>query len=697
MMQLPDNENEQLKILYKYQILDTEAEAILDDLAELAADFCKTPVALISLVDSETEWFAAKVGVNITEVPRNLSFGSYTLLQEEIFIINDISQDQRFTDHPLLKSDPCFLFYAGVPLINGYGFKLGCLSVMDIQPRSLSAKEQKALKILAQKITYHLDINLQKQAFELQANTKLLQSIFQNIPLMIALSDVNGKVQWVNHNLEKTLGWTLAEFQTQNVFAELYPDPEYRQSVMDFMESAQPIWHDFKCQQKDGSVLDTTWTNVRLADGQTLGIGQDITARNQTEKAFQMQAEREKLMRTVSQRIRQSLNLQDILNATVKEVKELLQVDRVIVYQFASDMGGKIVAESVSPGWKVALGTDIQDSCFQSAGGLEYHQGCKKAISNIYTVGLTDCHLQLLEEFQVKAKLIVPILIEKTGESPISSCLWGLLIAHQCSSPRAWEDNQLDLLEQITVQIAIAIQQSSIFEQAQVEISQRQTAEIQLRSALAEKEVLLKEVHHRVKNNLQIVSSLLQLQAQTLKEPEIIRAIRESQNRIQCISLIHKNLYTSPNIGQLDIAEYINNLAAGLLISYQILPGQIDLQTKINSVKLNIDEAIACGLVINELISNSIKHAFSDQQKGEIIISLHNVNNNIKLTVQDNGIGLPDGIDWRNTNSLGLSLVYDLVTEQLEGNITVERNQGTLFHIQFPQLTLHNSIANGAN
>ncbi|MFM2061747.1 MAG: hypothetical protein RLZZ507_1417 [Cyanobacteriota bacterium] len=710
-MQLPHNERERLKILYEYQILDTPSEDIFDDLAQLAADFCETPVALISLVDANREWFKSKIGITITEIPRNLAFGSHTILENQIFIIPDTLQDQRFSDHHLVTSDPNFRFYAGVPLINSSGFSLGCLSVMDFVPRNLSIKEQKALKGIAKQLINYLDLHLQKLADnnrirdrdrrknienQLQEQNDFLHSVFQSIPLMIALSDVNGQVQWVNNNLEENLGWSLQEFQTQNVFAELYPEPEYRQRVIDFMQSVQPIWHDFKCQLKDGSILDTSWTNIRLSNGQNLGIGQDITTRKKTEQAFKMQAEREQLMRTVSQRIRQSLNLQDILNATVKEVQDLLQVDRVVVYQFASDMSGKIMAEAVTPGWTVSLGAEIEDTCFQLGAGLEYHQGRKRAISNIYTAGLTDCHLKLLERFEVKANLIVPILIEKSGENSVS-CLWGLLIAHQCSTPRNWEENQLDLLEQLTVQIAIAIQQSSIFEQAQIELAHRQKAEIKLRSALAEKEVLLKEVHHRVKNNLQIVSSLLQLQAQTLKDPEIIRAIRESQNRIESISLIHKNLYTSPNIGQLDIVEYINNLSTGLLISYQIVPGTINLRTNIDSVSLNVDEAIACGLVINELTSNAIKHAFPNNQKGEIHISLHNSNNNIEMTVQDNGIGLPDGLDWRNTNSLGLSLVYDLVTEQLEGNITVERNQGTSFHIQFPQLTLHNSIANGAS
>ncbi|QHG16321.1 PAS domain S-box protein [Nostoc sp. ATCC 53789] len=523
---------------------------------------------------------------------------------------------------------------------------------------------------------------------KLQEQNEFLRIIFESIPLMIALIDTNGKLQWVNQEWESVLGWKFKDFQAGDVLEALYPNPEYRQDVINFMQSAKHNWADFRTQVRDGDLLDTSWTNVKLSNGQIITIGQDITERKRTELALKGQAEREQLMRTVAQRIRQSLNLQDILNATVQEVRDLLGVDRVVVYQFDSEMIGTIMAESVEPGWRVSLGVEIYDTCFQTGKGAEYYQVNKRAIANIYEAGLTDCHIRLLEQFEVKANLVVPILLEVSSQNP-GSHLWGLLIAHQCSGFREWEKNQLDLLDQVTVQLAIAIQQSSILEQAQTELVQRQKAQVKLKNALAEKEVLLKEVHHRVKNNLQIVSSLLQLQSQTLKDPEAIKVLRESQNRIESISLIHKNLYTSANIGQIDVADYISNLAASLLISYQIWPDRITLETDIDSVNLNVDQAIACGLVINELISNALKHAFPNQQVGTISIALRNINNSIEMTIQDNGIGLPANLDWTNTDSLGLSLVYDLVTEQLEGNITLERNHGTGFKIKFKQLTLH--------
>ncbi|MBD2301458.1 histidine kinase dimerization/phosphoacceptor domain -containing protein [Nostoc sp. FACHB-190] len=467
------------------------------------------------------------------------------------------------------------------------------------------------------------------------------------------------------------------EYQKKNAHLVYIQDVSQEKKIKHHLLAA-----DFPTPVQDGRLLKTSWTNCQMST-----ICQDITNYKQTEQALKTQLAREQLMRTVVQRIHQSLKLQDILNATVQEVRHLLQVERVIVYQFAPDKSGKVVAESVEAGWRESLGVQIEDTCFQSGAGVDYYYGRKRAIANIYTAGLTDCHIRLLEQFEVKANLVVPILLEVGGDNT-SSRLWGLLVAHQCSRTRQWEDNQLDLLDQLSVTIAIAIQQSSIFQQAQTELAERQKAESELRSALAEKEILLKEVHHRVKNNLQIVSSLLELQSQTLIDPEVIRVFQDSQNRIDSISLIHKNLYTSPNIGQLDVVDYIQSLATSILISYQNGLERIELKTDIAPISINIDQAIACGLILNELISNSLKHAFPKDQKGIITITLEKNHHHIKMSIQDNGVGIPNDLDWRNSNSLGLSLVSDLVTEQLEGSITLERNHGTVFTIQFPQFTL---------
>ncbi|WP_392533921.1 PAS domain S-box protein [Nostoc sp. C117] len=182
-------------------------------------------------------------------------------------------------------------------------------------------------------------------------------------------------------------------------------------------------------------------------------------------RQLEQSQEQQQLIAAIALRIRQSLQLEEILRTTATEVRQFLKADRVVVYQFHPDMSGSILAESVLPGWTVALGKQIHDTCFQQGAGSEYRQGKKRAIYDIYQAGLTNCHLGLLEQFEVKANLVVPILV--TGQ------LWGLLIAHQCSVSRHWESMELDLLDRLAVQIAIAIQQANAYEQLQTELAER--------------------------------------------------------------------------------------------------------------------------------------------------------------------------------------------------------------------------------
>ncbi|MDZ7959915.1 MAG: histidine kinase dimerization/phosphoacceptor domain -containing protein [Aulosira sp. DedQUE10] len=688
-MLLPDNEGRRLELLYQYQILDTVAEEFFDEITQLAADLCEMPIALISLVDAEREWFKSKVGVNQSQVLRSFSFGAYTILESERLIIPDTLQDERFTKNPLVASEPYCRCYLGVPLIASNSFAIGSLCVIDIAPRHFSIKQQAILQKLARQVVRYLNLHREKIINEHQ---KMINLLFRNHPNPMWVYDGN-TLEFLDVNEAAVIhyGYSRKELLGMRVTdIDFSEDVPLLKQCLVQKNSKFSFAGEGKHRLQDGQMIDVEIVKHAIEyNGKyaCLVYNRDVTERKKTEQAVKTQLEREHLMRTVSLRIRHSLNLQDILNATVQEVRDLLQVDRVIFFRFASDMSGKIVAESVDNGWTASIDIEIEDTCFKTGAGLEYYQGCKKAIANIYEAGLTECHIRMLEQFEVKASLVVPILLQLNDEDP-SSILWGLLVAHQCSHPRQWEEHQMDLLDQLTVPIAIAIQQSSILQQAQTEIAQRQQAEVKLRSALAEKEVLLKEIHHRVKNNLQIVSSLLQLQSQTLDSPEAIKVLRESQNRIESISLIHKNLYTAPNIGQLDVAEYIENLATNLLISYQVEPARIGLKTYIDTIILNIDQAIACGLIINELISNALKYAFPEKQIGNIIISLGNFGDSINMTIQDDGIGLPNSFNLSNTNSLGLSLVYDLVTAQLDGSINVENNQGTVFKIQFPQLTL---------
>ncbi|KYK32367.1 MAG: PAS domain S-box protein [Theionarchaea archaeon] len=212
------------------------------------------------------------------------------------------------------------------------------------------------------------------------------------------------------------------------------------------------------------------------------------------------------------------------------------------------------------------------------------------------------------------------------------------------------------------------------------DITERKRAEGQIRESLREKEVLLQELHHRVKNNMQIISSLLNLQAGYIGDDHLLEVFKESQNRIKSMALVHERLYESKDMARIDFKAYVQSLTNSLFQSYSA--GDITLKTDVKDISLTIDNAIPCGLIINELVSNSLKHAFPDK-KGEITIALHPLEGNkVELIVSDNGCGMPD-IDFRSTKSLGLCLVAILAEDQLKGKITLDRTRGIAFHITF--------------
>ena len=215
------------------------------------------------------------------------------------------------------------------------------------------------------------------------------------------------------------------------------------------------------------------------------------------------------------------------------------------------------------------------------------------------------------------------------------------------------------------------------------DITVRKQVENKLKASLKEKEVLLKEIHHRVKNNLQIISSLLRLQSGYIKDKQALEVFQDSQNRVRAMALIHENLYQTNDLAKIDFSEYIRKLTNNLVYCYQV--NNININTKIEKILLNIDTAIPCGLIINELISNSIKHAFNNSEKGEIYVEFITLQTGkYSLSVGDNGVGAAENISLLKKQSLGLELVWNLV-EQLEGTIVYSSKLGTSFRITFAE------------
>ncbi|KYC39854.1 hypothetical protein WA1_28200 [Scytonema hofmannii PCC 7110] len=527
---LPDNEALRLEALYRYQILDTSPEVAFDDLTSLAAFICKTPIALVSLVDSDRQWFKSKVGLTASETPRNVSFCTHAILHGEPLIVPDALEDPRFATNALVTGDPHIRFYAGVPLTTPQGIRIGTLCVIDREPRQLDLEQIAALEALTRQVVSLLELrylqqSLRQQESYLRAITDavplehepngeiILSTIIQDIterkkseealrrekeyishivtaaPTLICGIAPDGTTTFVNPAVNEITGYTTDELVGNNWWNIFYPDGEYwqvEQLFRDF-ERKQVINYEMRLTTKHGQKRIVSWNSVNRWNDrgellEVIGIGADVTQQRQSEIALYQQTQRERLIAEMAKHIRQSLDLAEILKTTVSEVQQFLQCDRVFIYRFDPDWSGTVVVESVAPGCNSVLGTVIKDSFFQEPSHRQtYEQGKIQAIADIHTSDLALCHITLLAQLQIRSNLVVSIVLENggTGETPQ---LWGLLVANHCFEPRKWEPVEINLLKQLSTQVSIAIQQSELYQQVQTELIERKRTEKLLRS-----------------------------------------------------------------------------------------------------------------------------------------------------------------------------------------------------------------------
>jgi PAS domain S-box-containing protein len=264
-----------------------------------------------------------------------------------------------------------------------------------------------------------------------------------------------------------------------------------------------------------------------------------------------------------------------------------------------------------------------------------------------------------LDRYQVEKRYI-----RKGGE-----LLWGLFTATAITDAAGQAQFVIGMLEDIT--------------ERKLAEAQLRAGEERLKAALHEKEVLLKEIHHRVKNNLQIIASLLSLQSDQLKDPDDLVLFEDTQHRVKSMALIHESLYRTGDLARFNFARYIDSLCTDLLQSYGNGASHIRLHTELDELTFDVDTAVPCGLILNEILTNALKYAFPDGHPGDIVIGLRADAGQVTLSVRDTGVGLPADLDFRHTESLGLQLV-SMLTEQLGGTIKLSRDRGTAFTITFP-------------
>jgi PAS domain S-box-containing protein len=647
--------------------------------------------------------------------------------------------------------------YLGVALTNSQGQKIGILCVFGHQHIQDPRRAESLLLVFAaraaaelerQQATKQLESfnqDLEQKVLErtaaLQASEAKFRNLIEGMNDLVWSSNLHGEFTYLSPQFETLFSWQPSEWIGQPFMELIHPDDRLLVTT-DYQEilklANNPSYPEFRIRHKHGHYC---WVQISARptiaeSGEAIGaqgILSDITARKHAELTIRQQAERETLLREMTQRIRQSLKLQTIFETACQDTQQLLQADRVGIFKFAPNSNceeGSFVAESLPTEFPSVISVRVQDRCFGNNFSAIYAQGKVYAIDDIYSNGLSTCHTNILSKFAVRANLIVPLTC--------GDVLWGLLCIHQCSGTRHWEQNDINVAQQISTQLAIAIHQADLFEQLQQELQERQEAQDQLTErneqlavfndelarATRLKDEFLANMSHELRTPLNAILGLTEGLSEHVfgsvsdRQIKALATIERSGSHL--LELINDILDVAKiESGQLQLdctVTSVNNLCSSSLafIKQQALQKQICLETKISPdlPNLLVDERRVRQVLIN-LLSNAVKFT---PEGGKITLEVgHNQyietdvggatpRKYIRISVIDNGIG----IDPKNIGKLfqpfiqidsalnrkydgtglGLALVKRIV--ELHGgqvNLMSEVGVGSCFSIDLPCTT----------
>jgi PAS domain S-box-containing protein len=892
----PSNELERVAALYQCNILDTESEQGFDDITELAAHICQTPIALVSLLDKDRQWFKSKVGLEVTETPRSLSFCAHAILTDGIFVVADALHDERFVDNPLVTHTLNIRFYAGVPIKTVEGYALGSLCVLDHKPRELTQAQLSALKLLGRQAAYIIetrrsltevnrlavptkikhpqakgifvkkiafwmslaatmvismgiisfdnlsnlrDINsaiLQQRetlekinqplnrlrelkvvmmnyllsnssdslkkyevlALQLEQDLQVLKQLslgnsshiydqqksdrYKNMLLLLVqhinremsdsrqivllyqtagisatqkkISDLNhqnhldlaevqleelialetsnlmqwlqkrktsiisavdislitllstlvvlailfyvvrheitirrklanslkqerdftvavldtaatlvivldleGKIIRFNRECERVTGYYYEEVHNQHFWKIfLLPEdvPSVRKNLSKVTSQNSPNSYENYWITKHGERRLISWSTTSLlnSDGKidfVVATGLDITDRKQVEEEVRLQNWRSLVFSQITLRIRQSLNINEILSTTVDEVRRFLKADRVLAYRFDGEWDGTVVVESVEPPWIPSLGSDVKDICFRHRLWEKYRQGRRVINDDIPNSDMPDCYKKLMAQFQVQANLVVPIL-EKEN-------LWGLLIVHQCSCTRHWRSFEIDFLTELGTQVGIALYQATLLEQETLRREQLSQQNLALEEARHQAEVATKlkssflaTMSHEIRTPMNAVLGMTGLLADTELSPlqkDFVETVRISGENL--LTLINEILdFSKLEADEMELEEISFDLNTCVeevteLLAMLAQSKGLELASLIHQ---NVPIYL-CGDVsrVKQVLMNLVSNAIKFTSKGEVIVKVSlraetESTATIEFRVIDTGIGI---------------------------------------------------------
>ncbi|WP_434683718.1 response regulator [Pseudanabaena minima] len=945
--QEPPNELERVAALHQCNILDTESEQGFDDITRLAAHICQTPIALVSLVDKDRQWFKSKVGMEGTETPRRVSFCAHAILQDGIFIVTDTLNDERFADNPLVTHTPNIRFYAGVPLKTVEGYTLGSLCVLDYQPRELTQEQLAALKSLGNQTAYIIetrrsltevnrlaipiknkdsqekgnflkkiafwmslaatmvismgvisfvnlrsvrDINsailqqretlekinqplnrlrelkvammnyllsntpesldkyevltlqleqdlqfLQKLSLdnsshlydqqksdrykntllllvqhinkemsdsrqilllyqtagisatqkkikdlnnqnyldlaevqlgelitletsnltqwlqkrqdslvkavdlslitllstlivlallfyfvrhEVTVRRKLANSLKQERDFTVAVLDTaatlvivldpEGKIIRFNRECERVTGYYYEEVHNQN-FWKIFLLPEDIPLVCKNLAKVVPQNSSTSYESywitKHGERRLISWSTTSLLSSDNkidfiIATGLDITDRKQVEEEVRLQNWRSLVFSQITLRIRQSLNINEILSTTVDEVRRFLKADRVLAYRFDGEWEGTVVVESVEPPWIASLGTDVKDICFRHRLWEKYRQGRRVINDDIPNSDMPDCYKKLMAQFQVQANLVVPILEREN--------LWGLLVVHQCSNTRHWRSFEIDFLTELGTQVGIAIYQATLLEQETLRREQLSRQNLALEEARHQAEVATKlkssflaTMSHEIRTPMNAVLGMTGLLADTELSPlqkDFVETVRISgENLLTLINEILDFSKLEANEMELEEISFDLNTCVEEVTDLLAMLAQSKGLELASLIHQNVPIYL-CGDVarVRQVLTNLVSNAIKFTSKGEVIVKVSlkaetESTATIEFRVIDTGIGISPTAQKKlfqpftqvdaSTNrkyggtGLGLAICQQLV-DLMGGEIGIDSEEG---------------------
>jgi PAS domain S-box-containing protein len=474
------------------------------------------------------------------------------------------------------------------------------------------------------------NISEQKLAEEkIKLSEERYKAVFAQEFLGIAILDVFGRIQQLNNTFCHVLGYTEREMLLMNIIDLTHPEDKEKTTEINrlFLNLKQTkITEEKRLIHKLGSVVygNESWSVVSDNKGNPdyfILFFEDITEKKIAQRKF----------------LQQSAKLKAIFQSTSQSII------------------------TVNSNYELTSFNDYFSKGYKNLSGLEPQENLK--ILEFLLLILGKEQAKAFKNYHQRALLGIPQQFEKSVSLPNGQTIWLDFYIDPIIVP----DKPIDEASYIVH-----------------DITDKKLNEDQIKQSLQEKEILLKEVHHRVKNNLQVISSILNLQSHYIKDEAALETLKEIQNRIKSMALIHENLYQNKDLSHLNFGEYIANLVQNLVYTYNSSKKEIEVLMDVDDIFLNLDYSIPCGLIINELISNSLKHAFTESEKGTIKVIFKKHTDLVHLSIEDDGKGFNKKIDFRNTDSLGLQLVMALV-DQINGKIEqkAQTKKGTIYTIEF--------------